>query len=231
LSGSDGAIPSPNIWHHPETYELENRAVDRDQRIETAMRSILDWAGRDLLDLGCGTGFHLPRWAPDARSVVGVEPHPSLAAIARRRTSRLANVRVLTGSAQDVPLPDASVDLVHARWAYFFGPGCEPGLGELARVVRRGGAAFVVDNDATRSTFGRWFRRGYPSVDAQAVERFWSAQGWTRVPLDVEWRFDRREDLEAVVRIEFNPELSQEILAEHEGLVVDYAVNLWWRRF
>jgi ubiquinone/menaquinone biosynthesis C-methylase UbiE len=231
LSGSDGAIPSPNIWHHPETYELENRAVDRDQRIEAAMRSVLDWSGRDLLDVGCGTGFHLPRWAADARSVVGVEPHPGLATIARRRTSRLDGVRMLTGSAQDLPLPDASVDVAHARWAYFFGPGCEPGLAELSRVVRRGGAAFVVDNDATRSTFGRWFRRGYPSVDPDAVERFWSAHGWTRQPLDVEWRFDRREDLEAVVRIEFTPGLAREILTEHEGLVVDYAVNLWWRRY
>ena len=41
------------------------------------------------------------------------------------------------------PLPDASVDVVHARWAYFFGPGCEPGLAELDRVVRRGGTALV----------------------------------------------------------------------------------------
>ena len=90
MSGSDGVVPSPNIWNHPETYEIENRAVDPDQRIEAAMRSVLDWSGRDLLDLGCGTGFHLPRWAYDARSVTGVEPNPALAAIARRRTSRLA---------------------------------------------------------------------------------------------------------------------------------------------
>jgi ubiquinone/menaquinone biosynthesis C-methylase UbiE len=231
LSGSDGVVPSPNIWNHPETYEIENRAVDPDRRIEAAMRSVLDWSGRNLLDLGCGTGFHLPRWAYDARSVNGVEPNPALAAIARRRTSRLANVRVKQGTAQEVPLPNASVDVVHARWAYFFGPGCEPGLAELSRVVRRGGAAFVIDNDATRSTFGGWFRRGYPSVDPTAVERFWSSRGWTRVPLEIEWRFERREELEAVVGIEFQPALAREIVAEHEGLVVDYAVNLWWRRY
>ena len=231
MSASDGAIPSPNIWNHPQTYEIENRAVDPDQRIEAAMRSILDWSGRDLLDLGCGTGFHLPRWAYDARSVLGVEPNPALAALARRRTSRLGNVSVLQGTAQAIPLPDASVDVVHARWAYFFGPGCEPGLAELSRVVRRGGAAFVIDNDATRSTFGGWFRRAYPTLDSDEIERFWSSHGWTRMPLDIEWRFERREDLEAVVGIEFAPALAREILAEHEGLVVDYAVNLWWRRF
>jgi ubiquinone/menaquinone biosynthesis C-methylase UbiE len=226
-----GAVPSPNIWQHPETYELENRAFDPGGVVERAMRDIADWAGRDVLDLGCGTGFHLPRWAADARHVHGVEPHPHLAAVAARRTRRLGNVAVLTGTAQQVPLPPASVDVMHARWAYFFGPGCEPGLRELDRVLRRGGTAFVLDNDATRSTFGSWFRRGYPSVDPAAVARFWSLHGWRRERLDTEWRFASRADLEAVVRIELDAGLAAQVLAEHAGTVVDYAVNLWWRRY
>ena len=100
------------------------------------MESLADWSGRDVLDLGCGSGFHLPRFAATARTVTGVEPHADLLALARRRTTSLANVTVAAGTAQSVPLPDASVDVVHARWAYFFGPGCEPGLAELDRVVR-----------------------------------------------------------------------------------------------
>jgi ubiquinone/menaquinone biosynthesis C-methylase UbiE len=195
------------------------------------MASAASWSGRTVLDLGCGSGFHLPRFAATAGRVYGVEPHPALLRLAARRTRSLTNVSLLAGTAQAVPLPDASVDVVHARWAYFFGPGCEPGLREIARVVRRGGTAFVIDNDATRSTFGGWFRRGYPTIDPAAVERFWSARGWTRVPLDVDWRFDSREDLEAVVRIEFTPEVAAAVLAEHEGTTVDYAVNLFWKRF
>lgn len=226
-----GAVASPNIWQHPATYEIENRAVDQDGLIESAMRTVADWDGRVVLDVGCGTGFHLPRFAATAARVYGVEPHPSLLRLAARRTRRLGNVELLAGAAQDLPLPDASVDVAHARWAYFFGPGCEPGLRELARVVRRGGTAFVIDNDATRSTWGRWFRRGYPAVDPAAVERFWARQGWTRVPLDVEWRFGSRADLEAVVRIELDAEVAEAVLAEHAGTTVDYAVNLWWRRF
>jgi hypothetical protein len=120
---------------------------------------------------------------------------------------------------------------MHARWAYFLGPGCEPGLAELTRVMRRGGTAFVLDNDGTRSTFGAWFRRGYPQVDPVQVERFWSRHGWQRRPLDAEWRFSARADLEAVVRIELPEPLATDVLTEHTGTRVDYAVDLWWKRF
>ncbi|KRE95597.1 methyltransferase type 11 [Nocardioides sp. Soil774] len=225
------ARPSPNIWNTPELYELENRAADPHGRIPAAMRELGDWAGRTVLDLGCGSGFHLPLWAECAQRVIGVEPHPPLVALARRRTKRLRNVTVAKGMAEALPLPDASVDVVHARWAYFFGPGSEPGLRELDRVVRRGGTAFVIDNDPTRSTFGAWFHRGFPEVDPVAVERFWSMHGWRRRRIDMGWSFDSREALEAVVRIELPPAAAEEALASHTGTEVDYAVNLWWRDF
>lgn len=231
MRATEGARPSPNIWQHPATYEIENRAVDPDGVLAAAMLAVDHWTGRTVLDVGCGTGFHLPWFAETAASVVGVEPHTDLVGLARRRTRRLPNVAVHQGVAQALPLPDASVDIVHARWAYFLGPGCEPGLAELDRVVRRGGTAYVIDNDATRSTFGAWFRRGYPEVDPVAVERFWSTRGWTRVPVDLRWSFSSRADLEAVVRIEFTPEVADLVLAGHDGTEVDYAVNLWWRRF
>lgn len=225
----DGAIPSPNIWHTPATYEIENLAVDRAGVIEAAMRSHGDWAGRHLLDIGCGTGFHLTRFAAAAASVIGVEPHESLAALARRRVRRQANVEVRQGTAQSLPVPDSSVDIAHARWAYFFGAGCEPGLRELDRVMRRGGTAFVIDNDSTRSTFGAWFRRGYPEVEHPA--RFWAAHGWSRDRLDITWEFDSRSDFEAVVRIEFDAATADWVISSHSGTSVDYAVDLWWKAF
>ena len=228
---TDGVTPSPNIWRHPAVYEIENRAVDPDGIVEATMRGVRDWRGATVLDVGCGSGYHLPRFAADADHVIGVEPHPPLVELARRRTARSGNVEVRLGTAQRLPVADASVDVAHARWAYFFGPGCEPGLAELGRVVRRGGAAFVIDNDATRSTFGAWFRRALPRYDPDAVERFWARQGWGRTPLTIRWSCPTRADLEAVVRIEFSPAVAGQILAEHPGTEVDYAVNLFWRTF
>jgi SAM-dependent methyltransferase len=228
---TDAVIPSPNIWRHPDVYEIENRAVDPDGVLETAMRGIRDWRGASVLDIGCGSGYHLPWFAADAARVVGVEPHAPLVSLAQRRTAGLANVEVRPGTAQRLPVADASADVAHARWAYFFGPGCEPGLAELDRVMRRGGAAFLVDNDPTTSTLGRWFRSGYPAVDPRRVEMFFSARGWTRIPVQTKWSFGSRADFETVVRIEFPPEVAQRIVDEHDGVEVDYAVNVWARTF
>lgn len=253
------AIPSPNIWEHPEAYEIENRAVDPDGLLLEAMQRIHPLAGADVLDLGCGSGFHLPVFAElvgaggcgrgsstGAGSVTGVEPHPPLVAAARRRVAVMAKrdpatraagtatgaaVRVLAGAAQAIPLPDRSVDVVHARWAYFFGPGCEPGLAEVARVLRPGGTAFVIDNDATTSTFGRWFAREHPRYDPAAVERFWRRRGFHRERIAMRWQMETHADFEAVVRIEFSPSVAAAFLAEHPGREVDYAVNLWWSRY
>ncbi|MEO3874268.1 class I SAM-dependent methyltransferase [Nonomuraea sp. B12E4] len=226
-----GAIPSPNIWNSPRVYELENRAVDPEGAADAAMRALRPWDDATVLDIGCGTGYHLPALSSRAARVVGVEPHGDLAALARRRCAGLANVTVHAATAQDLPLPDASVDVAVARWAYFFGPGCEPGLRELSRVVRRGGAAFVLDLDATRGSFGRWFSHTVPAYSPREVEAFWDRQGWQRRALDLRMAFTRRADLEAVLRIEFTPEVAEQAIAETPGLEIPYPNVLRWRHF
>lgn len=233
----EGAIPSPNIWSSPDVYETENTGVDRAGVLDAALREVADWAGRDVLDVGCGAGFHLPRLAATARSVTGVEPHPPLVERARARVAGLRTasgglVHVVAAGAAATGLPDASVDVVQARWAYFFGPGCEPGLAELQRVVRPGGTACVVDVDATRSTFGGWFRRTWPDYDADAVDRFWRRQGWTTERLSIDWSWPTREEFEAVLRIELSPGAADRVLAEDpERTGCDYGVVLRWRRY
>lgn len=234
IADAPGAVPSPNIWRWPEVYELANDCLDRAGAIDSAIARLGGWDGADVLDVGCGSGFHLPRFAATARSVIGVEPHAPLTALARERVAAagLDNVEVRVASAQDSGLADRSVDVAHARWAYFFGPGCEPGLAELQRVVRPGGAAYVVDVDATRSTFGEWFRGAWPRYDPAAVDRFWARAGWSRERLTVTLEAPDAADFAAVVRLEFAAAYADRVLAADPlRRSVDYAVTLWWRRF
>ena len=123
-----GAVRSPNIWDRPATYEIENRAFDKLGLVTALLIEVADWTGRTVLDIGAGTGFHLPLFAKTAKSVVGVEPNSDLVTIGKRRISRLTNAEIRLGSATDLPVSDHSIEMMQARWAYFFGPGCEPGL-------------------------------------------------------------------------------------------------------
>ncbi|MBK8868333.1 MAG: methyltransferase domain-containing protein [Actinomycetales bacterium] len=230
-----GAIPSPNIWTDPAVYEVHNLALDRAGVIEATILRLagLDtWAGVDVLEVGCGTGFHVASLARAGARVVGIEPHAPLVELAAQRISGMPSASVRLAGAAATGLPDGRVDVALARWAYFFGPGCEPGLVELARVVRPGGVAVVVDNDATRSTFGSWFSLAWPDYDPAAVQRFWRRQGWHRESVQVAWRFTSRPDFEAVLRLEFERGFAEALFAaEPTRTTVDYAVNLWWRRF
>ena len=230
-----GVHESFNIQTEPDTYEIENRAIDPEGRIESAMRGVADWAGRDVLDLGAGTGYHVPGFAATARHVFAVEPHDPSRLLAMERCARLGvlNASLLVGSAESIPLRDGSVDIVHARFAYFWGPGSEAGIVEVRRVLRPGGTAFIIDNDLRSGTFAAWLRRAAEpgGRDPDQVEGFWRDQGFTLARISSAWQFERREDLERVVHNEFRQGLADELVAEHEGLEVDYHYALYWRTF
>lgn len=237
--GYDAALPgvhqAPNIQTAPELYELENQAADPEGLIEAAMWRIAPWTGKVFLDLGAGTGFHLARWHRHAAHVFAVEPHaPSrLAAMRRVAEQGLLNSSVLSGSAERTPLRDHEVDIIHARFAYFFGAGGEAGLAELERIVRPGGTAFIIDNDLRTGAFAAWLRQSphAPQPDPDAVEGFWASQGFSLERIASEWRFGSRADLEAVVRLEFGEALAARLLAEHAGTRVEYHYCLYHRRY
>lgn len=216
-------LPSPNIWHSPDVYELENQAQDVDGAVFAALP---DWTGLDVVDVGCGAGFHLPLFAERARSVVGVEPHPPLVELARRRTRDISTVTVLAGSAEALPCPDASADVVHARTAYFFGPGCGPGIADAMRVLRPGGVLVVVDLDATAHPYGRWMRRDLPHYRPDLVERFFDAAGFDCRRIDTRWEFTDRHTMAQVIGIEFSPRIARRALHETVGLGLDVCYRI-----
>jgi SAM-dependent methyltransferase len=229
LAATTRAIPSPNIWNWPDVYEAENRAQDAEGAIWSALREAVPWEGRDVVDVGCGDGFHLPLFT-GARSVIGVEPHPPLVARARERLAGRPDVRVLEAGAAALPLPDASVDLVHARTAYFFGRGCEPGLAEAQRVLRPGGAIAVVDLDATVPPYGAWMRADLPRYDPAAVEAFFAAQGFTLRRVPTIWRFPDRATRDAVLRIEFGRDVAERAVAATGAVEIPVGYRLHVRR-
>ncbi|MCP2262281.1 Methylase involved in ubiquinone/menaquinone biosynthesis [Streptoalloteichus tenebrarius] len=88
-----------------------------------------------VLDLGAGTGKLTAALVGAGREVVAVEPDPAMRAEFARR---VPGVRALDGTAEDLPLPDASVDAVLVGQAFhWFDP--RAAMREAARVLAPGG--------------------------------------------------------------------------------------------
>ena len=221
---------APNIGGHPDVYEIENRALDRAGHVLDAQRALAPWAGKTIVDLGCGTGFWLAKYAGQAASVIGIEPDPAVRARAIQAAAELPGTEVRAGSAEHTGLPDRSADVVHARFAYFFPPGTDAGLTEVLRVLRPGGRLIAVDNDYRWGEFAELLSAASsrPTREVAAgVDEWWRARGATRHEVRSEWRFARRADLAAVLGIEFPEHVGRDWLARHPaatGLTYGYVL-------
>ncbi len=110
--------------------------------------------GEQVLDLCCGDGPLLERIVAAGGQGIGVDASTGELQAARRRLGETATLH--QGLAQQLPLPDASVDRVLCHMAFMLLLPVEPVIAEVARVLRPGGrfAAVVgagppVDDQAT----------------------------------------------------------------------------------
>jgi SAM-dependent methyltransferase len=101
-----------------------------------------------VMDLGAGTGLLSRVVAAAGHEVIPVEPDAGMRA---QLDAVMPGVRALAGSAEAIPLPDASVDAVLAGTAYhWFDP--ELAHPEIARVLRPGGVLAAIWNDRDKAT-------------------------------------------------------------------------------
>ncbi len=94
--------------------------------------------GRDVLEVGCGTGLLLARIAEFSRSAKGIDLSPGMLERARER-----GLDVTVGSATELPYPDASFDVTCSFKVLPHVREIELALSEMARVTRPGGTVLA----------------------------------------------------------------------------------------
>jgi arsenite methyltransferase len=106
--------------------------------------------GEEVLDLGSGGGIDVllsaRRVGPHGRAY-GVDMTPEMLQLARDNQQRagVTNAEFLEGRIEDVPLPDASVDVVLSNCVINLSADKQRVIGEAARVLRPGGRFAVSD--------------------------------------------------------------------------------------
>jgi arsenite methyltransferase len=106
--------------------------------------------GQTVLDLGCGAGFDTLLAAQRVGrngKVIGIDMTPEMIAKARQNAGilGLANIELILGEVETLPVADASVDLVISNGVFNLCPDKPRVLGEVFRVLMSGGRLQMAD--------------------------------------------------------------------------------------
>jgi ubiquinone/menaquinone biosynthesis C-methylase UbiE len=104
-------------------------------------------APRRILDVGCGTGYLLGRLAvraPQAEALAGIDAAPAMIEVAGDAAAD-DRLRFVVGTAERLPWPAASFDLVVSTTSFDHWADQRAGLAECARVLAPGGCLVLAD--------------------------------------------------------------------------------------
>ncbi len=155
--------------------------LDLQERLP-AVRRLRDWAmaalspspGETCVDVGAGTGAEVLRLAaavgPEG-TVTGIEPHPGMRAEAQRRAHEAgAHVQFIDGDAAALPFSEGEVDVLRCERVFQHLPDPQSAAREIARVLRPGGRAVVLDSDWGTAIISP----GAPEVLQRYTDAFWA---------------------------------------------------------
>ena len=137
-----------------ETYDTDlNRT--REMAASVLSQCDLELAGRDVIEIGCGTGRNTEWIAERAESVLAMDFSEGMLRQAKSRV-RSPRVRFVRHDVRARwPQADATADIVIAMLVLEHIEQVGPVFAEAARVLREGGELFVCELHPTRQMYGR----------------------------------------------------------------------------
>jgi 2-polyprenyl-6-hydroxyphenyl methylase/3-demethylubiquinone-9 3-methyltransferase len=146
-------VPGPNADHRFVEYYAQQSASEKTrhrfeatQRVTLAMRARLGLPTEqlDVVDVGCGAGSQAIMWAERGHRAQGIDISAPLIDLARQRAQDAGlSARFSVGSAGQLPLPDASVDIVLVSELLEHLVEWQPCVDEAVRILRPGGVLYM----------------------------------------------------------------------------------------
>jgi SAM-dependent methyltransferase len=232
-----------NDWHrfYLEYPEIYDRFAITTPMVVNAMRDLVDFTGKVVIDAGSGTGRSTFALAQHAAFVYGVEPADPMRAVAKQKQRALGvtNVAFIDAAAPELPFADHSADelvsIYAFPWAFpYLGEGGrtlgERFLSESQRVLRPGGCVVVTDN-APGWYGGELVARLQPDLDrdGQTRDAFLQGLGFAFRDIVIEADYGSVEEAVATYGFIYGHQVIADLIAQ-DTRVIRWRPRLYVKR-
>jgi ubiquinone/menaquinone biosynthesis C-methylase UbiE len=116
--------------------------------IQPFMQKIIGFdrfAGRELLEIGCGLGTDLLQFARGGARVTGIDLSNASIDLVKKRFSLYGlPIRAESADAENLPFPDDSFDVVYSFGVLHHTPNTQKAIDEIYRILRPGGEIVIM---------------------------------------------------------------------------------------
>jgi ubiquinone/menaquinone biosynthesis C-methylase UbiE len=146
-------------FYQDQIVPLLINASMRQKNLAAYRNRVVPAAEGRVLEIGIGSGLNLPFYSSNVRQVIGLDPSPKLLAMARRASrSDSRSVEFIEGSAERIPLENASADTVVTTWTLCSIPAVLDALHEMRRVLKPTGHLLFVEHGQAPDPNVRWWQ-------------------------------------------------------------------------
>jgi ubiquinone/menaquinone biosynthesis C-methylase UbiE len=216
---------------HADQYELLVSREDYQQNILKAIGQIAPLEGRDVVELGAGTGRLTTMLAPLVRSIQAFDAsqHMLDLAAAKLERSGLRNWAAAVADHRSLPAGDQVADIAISGWSICYTVVWHPqtwrdelgrALAEMRRVLRPGGTIILLE------TLGTGYETPHPPDDLLAYYAFLEQAGFAATWIRTDYQFRSPYEATTLTRFFFGDALAEQV-AEQQLTILPECTGIW----
>lgn len=207
---------------------------DHEGNLLKTLQTICDFSGKDIADLGAGTGRLALLLSPFVRSALLTDNAGAMLDVAKERltTKGFTNFTTHVCDIGTVPADDASFDIVLAGWALIsvalrgdpWQDAVKKALNEMQRILRPGGTIILIESMGTGQE--------QPTPPNQRFADYFQLledDGFQAQTIRTDYKFTSLEEKEKLLNFFFDKEML-DAGVKNDSLIYPECTGIWWKK-
>lgn len=218
---------------HAGIYEQLISREDHRNAILPALESILPLSGKDVIELGAGTGRLTRLLVPVVRSIRAFDSSPHMLTLAEEKLRGLSarSWGLAVSDHRRLAAEDSSADMVIAGWTLCYlvvwngdswREEIRRALAEMQRVLRPGGTMIILE------TLGTGTEVPHPPENLAAYYAYLEEAGFRNRHIRTDYRFPSMEEARSLCTFFFGEAMAERLIADGPTALLHECTGIWW---